>query len=330
LGNVAYTAQERVDLFSNRLKWVHQTPGYKGFDDGWKVSVERYLMQYPFAFTQNPIARYLEPEDGDDSALLANPTPEEVISHLAKCKPKSAAGLDGISYRLLKRAPKSLMLYITKVFGACVRLGYFPKPWKIAKTIMIPKPKKDHSIAKNYRPISLLSCLGKLFERLIAGQLSKHLEDNGLFNKNQSGYCKGKMTTDQLLGLVEECHMGFKKGQTTASLFLDAEAAFDKCWHDRVRYKLHRQLKLPTRHALSSFLQDRKLQVYDGEHSSTIISLGAGTPQGSCLSPLIYIISVNDMPDGVKHGVSHGMRMIRGSMEAQGQTWKQYGRYRRQ
>jgi hypothetical protein len=69
----------------------------------------------------------LEPEDGDDSALLANPTREEVISHLDKCKPKSAAGLDGISYRLLKRAPKSLMFYITKVFGACVRLGYFPK-----------------------------------------------------------------------------------------------------------------------------------------------------------------------------------------------------------
>jgi hypothetical protein len=114
------------------------------------------------------------------------------------------------------------------------------------------------------------------------------------------------MTTNQLLRLVEECHMGFKKGQTTAALFLDAEAAFDKCWHDGVRYKLHEQLKLPTRHIrlLSSFLQDRKLQVYDGEHSSTIISLGAGTPQGSCLSPLIYIISVNDMPDGAKHGVS--------------------------
>jgi hypothetical protein len=114
------------------------------------------------------------------------------------------------------------------------------------------------------------------------------------------------MTIDQLLRLVEECHIGFKKGQTTAALFLDAEAAFDKCWHDGVRYKLHEQLKLPTRHIrlLSSFLQDRKLQVYEGEHSSTIISLGAGTPQGSCLSPLIYIISVNDMPDGVQHGVS--------------------------
>jgi hypothetical protein len=51
LGSVACTAQERIDLFSNRLKWVHQTPDYKGFDDGWKVSVERYLMQYPLAFT---------------------------------------------------------------------------------------------------------------------------------------------------------------------------------------------------------------------------------------------------------------------------------------
>jgi hypothetical protein len=114
LGNVASSAHERVNLFSNRLKRVHQTPDYKEFDDGWKVSVERYIKQYPLAFTQNPIARYLEPEHGDDSALLANPTHEEIISHLAKCKPKSAAGLDGISYRLLKRLIKEVGIGIAK------------------------------------------------------------------------------------------------------------------------------------------------------------------------------------------------------------------------
>ena len=74
---------------------------------------------------------------------------------------------------------------------------------------MIPKPNKDASIAKNYRPISLLSCIGKLFERLLAGRMSKYLEKNGLFFKNQSGYRRGKMTSDHLLRLVEESHDGF-------------------------------------------------------------------------------------------------------------------------
>ena len=268
LGNIASTAQERVDLFANRLKHVHQTPDFVCFNDGWKISIERFIAANDKIYTTDPISKYLDPEDGDNSPLLVTPTGEEIQGHLRKCKPKSAAGLDGIGYNLLKRVPPPYITYITKFFGACLRVGYFPKEWKHAKTIMIPKPDKDLSLAKNYRPISLLSCLGKLFERLLAGRLSLHLEERGLFNKNQSGFRKGKMTSDQLLRLVEESHLGFKKRQATASLFLDAEAAFDKCWHDGVRYKLKELLHLPNRtiRILSSFLSDRTLQVFEKKH----------------------------------------------------------------
>ena len=114
------------------------------------------------------------------------------------------------------------------------------------------------------------------------------------------------MTSDHLLRLVEESHEGFRKGQVTASLFLDAEAAFDKCWHDGLRYKLRKVLCLPQRlvRTLSSFLTGRTLQVDELGLSSKIINLGAGTPQGSCLSPLLYIISVNDLPTGESTGAS--------------------------
>lgn len=113
------------------------------------------------------------------------------------------------------------------------------------------------------------------------------------------------MTSDQLLRLVKESHLGFKQGKVTAALFLDAEAAFDKCWHDGVRYKFREYLGLPERtvRILSSFLQDRTLQVTESGLSSRVVNLRAGTPQGSCLSPLIYIISVNDMPTGSQRGV---------------------------
>ena len=114
------------------------------------------------------------------------------------------------------------------------------------------------------------------------------------------------MTSDHLLRLVEESHDGFRGGQVTASLFLDAEAAFDKCWHNGIRYKLKNMLKLPNRfiRTVSSFLTDRSLQVDEFGLSSKIINLGAGTPQGSCLSPLLYIISVNDLPTGEVRGIS--------------------------
>ena len=114
------------------------------------------------------------------------------------------------------------------------------------------------------------------------------------------------MTSDHLLRLVEESHEGFRNGHVTASLFLDAEAAFDKCWHNGIRYKLKKVLKLPHRlvRVLSSFLTDRTLHVDELGLSSKVVNLGAGTPQGSCLSPLLYIISVNDLPTGEGRGVS--------------------------
>ena len=305
-GHIASSAQERVNFFADRLERVHQTPEFVGFDDGWKISVERYIAQNNASFTTNPIAKYLEPENGDTSPLVSSPSVEEILQHLRRCKTKSAAGLDGIGYDLLKKVPDSFWTFISEFFGACLRVGYFPKEWKQAKTIMLPKFGKDLSLAKNYRPISLLSCIGKLFERLLAGRLSHYLESNGYFNKNQSGYRRGKMSSDHLLRLVEESHQGFRDGETTAALFLDAEAAFDKCWHDGVRYKLREYFNIPERtiRILSSFLSDRTLQVFEMGLSSRVINLRAGTPQGSCLSPLIYIIAVNDLPTGDKHGIS--------------------------
>ena len=96
------------------------------------------------------------------------------------------------------------------------------------------------------------------------------------------------------------------KTKETACLFLDAEAAFDKCWHDGVKYKLKNNLGLPDRlvRVLSSFLTDRSLQVVEMGLSSRVVNLRSGTPQGSCLSPLIYIISVNDLPTGELRGIS--------------------------
>ena len=105
---------------------------------------------------------------------------------------------------------------------------------------------------------------------------------------------------------MEESHQGFRNGEKTAALFLDAEAAFDKCWHDGVRYKLRENFNLPERtlRIVSSFLTNRTLQVVEKGLSSRVINLRAETPQGSCLSPLIYIIAVNDLPTGENHNVS--------------------------
>ena len=110
------------------------------------------------------------------------------------------------------------------------------------------------------------------------------------------------MTIEQLFRLSEDSFNSLKKRGITAALFLDAEAAFDQAWHDAIRYKIDK-LNIPQRlvRLISSFLRDRKLKVKVGSKVSEEITMKAGTPQGSCLSPLLYIILVNDIPDVNAH-----------------------------
>ena len=302
-GTRATSAKEKANLFASRLQRIHQEPDYVGFDAGWKVSVERYLAENEKIFKVENEKSYLENESGDDSELCNPVSVDEFDKNLARCKNKSAAGHDGISYHLLKKVPDETKKSLCQVFSDAIRLGYFPKLWKSAIVKVIPKPNKDTKFAKNFRPISLLSCVGKILERIIASRLSLHMETNKMFANSQSGFRRKHMTSEQLLRLSEASHTAFKKQQTTAALFLDAEAAFDRCWHSGIRFKLKKNLNLPDRiiRLLSSFLTDRTLKVlYEGCYSQSV-TLNAGTPQGSPLSPLIYIIFVNDYPDEIQN-----------------------------
>ena len=166
---------------------------------------------------------------------------------------------------------------------------------------MIAKPGKDKKMVQSYRPISLLSCLSKLLERIIAKRLSSYMEQNKLFAETQSGFRAGKMTSEHILSLTERSFLAFKNQQTVTSIFLDAEMAFDKCWQNGIRYKLKKNLNLPDRfiRLLSSFLTNRSLKVFHNGCWSKEVFLRAGTPQGSPLSPLLYLIMVNDIPQSI-------------------------------
>ena len=304
-GNRASTGQEKAKLFASRLQKIHQEPNYSGFDDNWKNTVETFLAENERIFQPDMNETYTQPEFGDDSIMCNAVTIDELDATLAKCKNRSAAGRDGVNYFLLKKLPKETKSSLCLIFSDAIRLGHFPLVWKSALVKMLPKPNKDTKLAKNFRPISLLSCIGKILERILAKRLSDFMEENNMFAKSQSGFRRHRMTTEQLIRLSEESHIAFKKQQSVAALFLDAEAAFDKCWHNGIRYKL-KKMNIPDRivRLLSSFLTGRTLTVlHEGKYSHEV-RLGAGTPQGSPLSPLIYLIYVNDYPAGIEENCS--------------------------
>jgi hypothetical protein len=89
-------------------------------------------------------------------------------------KPRKAAGPDGLQNIILQHLPRSVLKFIAKIFNSSLALSYFPAQWKVAKTIMVPKPGKDHTSPLNYRPISLLNSLGKVFEKIILKRLTSN------------------------------------------------------------------------------------------------------------------------------------------------------------
>ena len=288
-GMLTSNNEEKCAEFSRYLNTVHMTPDDPLFDSNFKAEVDGQIEGERMVV------------DTEAIPPIELPQLKELLS---ETKAKSAPGDDGITYALLKKCSDNTKQIICNLFNKCLSENVFPDPWKKAKVRMLAKPGRDRKKAANYRPISLLSCLGKILERYIYRYLIKELEDKKFFNRNQAGFTRGRSAHEHLLRLAQGIENGYKRRDCTLGLFLDVRAAFDSVWKAGLKYKI-KQIGLSTqlKNLLFSFLDNRALNVFIPHGSNGIWSeevfLRAGTPQGSCLSPILYLIFVNDLTDSV-------------------------------
>lgn len=222
-------------------------------------------------------------------------THEELKQTIKKLRNAKAPGHDGVANIMIKKLPSRATTSLVKLFNACLSLGYFPNHFKIAKIKAIPKPGKDLRIPTNYRPISLLSCVGKLFERLIHSRLVAHIDVNNLWKREQFGFRQQHSTVQQLKRVTNFIQTNKSNRRTTSMVLLDIEKAFDTIWHDGLIYKLgkmHTPIYIVK--IVQSFTTERSFMVIVNGARSNIKNVVAGAPQGSSLSPTLYAVYTSD------------------------------------
>lgn len=224
-------------------------------------------------------------------------TPREIRIAVKNTKSKKAPGQDGIQNIVLKNLPHKAFMLLTNIFNASLKLSHFPTPWKSAEVLAFPKPGKDKIFPQNYRPISLLPTLSKIFERVILNRIHEFEKNNNNLNQEQFGFRKGRSTVQQLARITNVISNGLNQNKSTAMLLLDIEKAFDTVWHEGLVHKLS-TYKLPNYvlKIIMSYLEDRTFQIKIGNTYSKTQNVAAGVPQGSILGPILFLYYINDIP----------------------------------
>ena len=200
---------------------------------------------------------------------------------------------------MLKRVSKTVAKPLCIIFNRSLQEGIFPDKWKQGNLVPIFK-KGEKSIPSNYRPVSLLSNLGKIQERIIFKHLYKHLYSNNLLFKYQSGFRTGHSTTYQLIDIFHHICQSFDAKQHCCMIFCDISKAFDKVWHRGLLYKLRQNgIKGKLLTWISNYLTDRKQKVQISSATSPLLTVNAGVPQGSVLGPLLFLVYVNDIAENL-------------------------------
>jgi hypothetical protein len=286
---VLLSPAEKTNAFADHFEQCHQNP-QESKQPKLTNRIENYVNEVLENLPNNLDADY--------------PCPEETNYYIRNLKKSKAPGLDRIHNSMLKQLPWTAVIYVNFIICCCIKLCYFPEKWKTANVVAIKKPGKSPSSVDSYRPISLLSTLSKILERVILKRLQNHLDSNDIIPKEQCGFTKGRSTNHLLSKIVSHIKNKFNINcSSTGMILLDIEKAFDRVWHYGLLYKLIKFRFPPYLIKFTrSLLENRSFKVTYKTISSSLRKFKFGLPQGGVTSPTYYNIYTADIP---KHPSCH-------------------------
>ena len=217
----------------------------------------------------------------------------QIYQILVNMNDKKATGYDGIPCRLLKLGAFLLAGILWKLINISIFECKFPDVLKLAEISAFFK-KIDRLCKDNYRPVSILTALSKVFERCHSNQLLFYFEK--LFSKFLSGFRKGYSCQSTLLRMIEDWKSYLDNGNNVGTITVDLSKAFDSLPRGLLVAKLSAYgVTLPACKLLCSYLHNRHQRVKISDAKSDWLNIEKGVPQGSILGPLLFNIFINDI-----------------------------------
>jgi ribonuclease HI len=225
-------------------------------------------------------------------------TLQEVTNVVNAQNEKKAPGEDGFSADIVKRVHSISSSFLLKIYNKCLAIGHFPNCWKSCVIKVIRKAgKTDYRKVNAYRPISLISVFGKIFEKLLINRIVHYLNENKMIDRKQYGFSPQKSTDDAMHTLKDFVNNAYQKHGFALSIFIDIDGAFNNTWWAKIINDL-REKRCPKNLFLTtkSYFENRSAKLWFC-NSEVKRNLTIGCPQGSASGPWFWNISYNDVFD---------------------------------